>query len=204
MSVSSTAQYAAQLAERLNATPNRDTLSPYAPTSQQGTRVPSSTDIRESDIGQTVSSLTRSVLKKLAQEQEQFSNTARAAGKEPTSLRRDQVQRIKDNISQLKQLAMFASPDQAQQIARELEKLGQEYKQVANSAAGNEGQRPLTLHKPVLPQGNPVNDIAQGLTAQTDEAETEPGTRVSASNESGLPADSLPVSGPDSPVDIKI
>ncbi|EFO32397.1 conserved hypothetical protein [Roseibium sp. TrichSKD4] len=204
MSVSSTAQYAAQLAERLNATSNRDTLSPYAPTSQQGARAPSAADIRESDIGQTVSSLTRSVLKKLAEEQEQFSNTARAAENEPTSLRRDQVQRIKDNISQLKQLAMFASPDQAQQIARELEKLGQEYKQVAKSAEGNEGQRPVTVSKPVLPQVNPVSDIAQNLTAQSDKAKVELDTPVSSGNESGPTADSLPVSGPGNPVDIKI
>jgi len=204
MSVSSTAQYPAQPAERLNATSNRDTLSPYAPTSQQGTRAPSAADIRESDIGQTVSSLTRSVLKKLAEEQEQFSNTARAAEKEPTSLRRDQVQRIKDNISQLKQLAMFASPDQAQQIARELEKLGQEYKQVAKSTEGNEGQRPVTVSKPVLPQVNPINDIAQSLSAQTDEAEVELDTPVSTGNSSGPTAESLPVSGPGNPVDIKI
>ena len=149
MSVTSTVQNTPQRLDQLNKLDGRE----KANQAKQQRQVRPNTELSRPELvpsaATSLTELSRSVLKKLTEEQEQFGNLARSPQERTKSLRRDQVERIKDNILQLKQIMMFASPEQAHQLAQELEKLGRDFKEAAKSLGEQTSVKPSALPQSV-------------------------------------------------------
>lgn len=152
MSVTSTVQNTPRRLDQLNKLEGRE----KANQAEQQRQVRSNIELTRVESSPTpatsLTELSRSVLKKLTEEQEQFGNLARSPQDRTKSLRRDQVERIKDNILQLKPIMMFASPEQAHQLAQELEKLGRDFKEAAKSLGEQTSVKPSALPQSVLPK----------------------------------------------------
>lgn len=170
MSVTSTVQNTPQRLDQLNKLEGRE----KANQAEQQRQVRSNTELKRVESSPapatSLTELSRSVLKKLTEEQEQFGNLARSPQERTKSLRRDQVERIKDNILQLKQIMMFASPEQAHQLAQELEKLGRDFKEAAKSLGDQTSVKPSALPQSVMPK--PAEpEQGEALEGSSDTAE---------------------------------